>query len=308
MPLTNHPYKYNGVELNESLGLNLYEMDFRQYDPAIARFTSIDPVTHWSMSTYTGFDNNPVYWADPSGADGIINWGNQNEAGAIELAELDHKYGSNHSTTKKKKENKKKNSDVMDIDINKLSENLNIEFGLNSSSNLSVGEAVVNTYLSQIILKVYLDALIELFMSTSGHKTISYIPTSAVRLRTQRVRNWRKAMKQNRNYGSISFSHEYSVNSVAEYSTSGDYGYLYNSGTNVATNNMGADNLVYTNRNSYGDGTFSGYSYILFKDREKNKVGELLFRTEELKDKFIHYFNIVLKEKFKKSLQKKNEN
>ena len=36
-------YKYNGTELEESLGLNLYEMDFRQYDPAIARFTGIDP-------------------------------------------------------------------------------------------------------------------------------------------------------------------------------------------------------------------------------------------------------------------------
>ena len=45
-------------------------MSFRQYDPAIARFTSIDPVTHYSMSTYTAFDNNPVFWADPSGADG----------------------------------------------------------------------------------------------------------------------------------------------------------------------------------------------------------------------------------------------
>jgi hypothetical protein len=27
----------------ESLGLNLYEMDFIQHDPAIARCTSIDP-------------------------------------------------------------------------------------------------------------------------------------------------------------------------------------------------------------------------------------------------------------------------
>ncbi len=62
-------YKYNGKELEESLGLNLYEMDMRGYDPAIARWTSIDPVTHHTMSTYNAFDNNPVYWADPSGAD-----------------------------------------------------------------------------------------------------------------------------------------------------------------------------------------------------------------------------------------------
>ncbi|SNY94433.1 RHS repeat-associated core domain-containing protein [Flagellimonas pacifica] len=62
-------WKYNGVEFEESLGLNLYEMPLRQYDPSIAKWTSIDPVTHFSTSTYTAFDNNPVFWADPSGAD-----------------------------------------------------------------------------------------------------------------------------------------------------------------------------------------------------------------------------------------------
>ncbi|PQJ80278.1 DUF6443 domain-containing protein [Polaribacter porphyrae] len=62
-------WKYNGVEYNESLGLNLYEMDLRMYDPAIGRFNGIDPVVHHSMSTYTAFDNNPAFWADPSGAD-----------------------------------------------------------------------------------------------------------------------------------------------------------------------------------------------------------------------------------------------
>lgn len=44
-------------------------MPFRQYDPAIGRWASIDPVTHHSMSTYTGFDNNLVYRSDPRGAD-----------------------------------------------------------------------------------------------------------------------------------------------------------------------------------------------------------------------------------------------
>lgn len=66
-------YKFNGVELEESLGLDLYEMDVRSYDPAIGRFTSIDPVTHFDYSTYSAFDNNPVFWADPSGADAACN-------------------------------------------------------------------------------------------------------------------------------------------------------------------------------------------------------------------------------------------
>lgn len=41
----------------------------RQYDPAIARWVVMDPVIHHSMSPYNAFDNNPVFWADPSGAD-----------------------------------------------------------------------------------------------------------------------------------------------------------------------------------------------------------------------------------------------
>jgi RHS repeat-associated protein len=66
-------YKYNGIEFQDELGLNLYDMDFRDYDPAIARWTGIDPVTHHNMSPYMAFDGNPVFWADPSGADAIIS-------------------------------------------------------------------------------------------------------------------------------------------------------------------------------------------------------------------------------------------
>ena len=62
-------FKYNSSEYEEVLGLNLYEMDLRSYDPAFARWTSIDPVTHHSMSPYVAFDNNPIFFADPSGAD-----------------------------------------------------------------------------------------------------------------------------------------------------------------------------------------------------------------------------------------------
>ena len=67
-------FKFNGVELNSDMDLGLYEMDFRQYDPTIGRFTSVDPVTHYDYSTFAAFDNNPVFWADPSGADSIYNW------------------------------------------------------------------------------------------------------------------------------------------------------------------------------------------------------------------------------------------
>lgn len=69
-------FKYNGVELEESLGLDLYEMDVRSYDPAIGRFTGNDPVVHHDFSPYQAFDNNPVFWSDPSGADsGVTGFG-----------------------------------------------------------------------------------------------------------------------------------------------------------------------------------------------------------------------------------------
>jgi RHS repeat-associated protein len=66
---SDYQYKYNGKELQDELGLNMYAMDARMYDPAIARWVVQDPVLHYNMSPYNAFDNNPVFWADPSGAD-----------------------------------------------------------------------------------------------------------------------------------------------------------------------------------------------------------------------------------------------
>jgi RHS repeat-associated protein len=66
---TDYQYKYNGKEFQDELGLNMYAMDMRQYDPAIARWVVQDPIVHLNQSPYNSFDNNPVFWADPSGAD-----------------------------------------------------------------------------------------------------------------------------------------------------------------------------------------------------------------------------------------------
>ncbi|MBL0684865.1 DUF6443 domain-containing protein [Aquimarina mytili] len=62
-----HNYKYNNTELEEGLGLNWYEMPLRSYDPTTARWNRQDPVIHHGLSTYNAFDNNPIYYADPSG-------------------------------------------------------------------------------------------------------------------------------------------------------------------------------------------------------------------------------------------------
>ncbi len=50
-------------------------MDLRQYDPAIGRWVVQDPIVHHDFSPYSAFDNNPVYWSDPSGANSVrYNW------------------------------------------------------------------------------------------------------------------------------------------------------------------------------------------------------------------------------------------
>jgi len=67
-----HKFEYNGKEFEESLGYNMLEMNFRHHDPELGRWIVIDPVTHHSMSPYNAFDNNPIFWADPSGADSFV--------------------------------------------------------------------------------------------------------------------------------------------------------------------------------------------------------------------------------------------
>ncbi|MFC5044121.1 RHS repeat domain-containing protein [Aquimarina hainanensis] len=66
-----HNWKYNGKEQNKSLGLNVIEMDWRQYDPAIGRFNVIDPLAdHPFQSDITPYNfswNDPIMYNDPSG-------------------------------------------------------------------------------------------------------------------------------------------------------------------------------------------------------------------------------------------------
>jgi RHS repeat-associated protein len=64
-------YAYNGMELdNEVSGNgNSYTTEFRQYDPRLGRWKSLDPLMAkfpW-MSPYVAFDNNPVFYVDPLG-------------------------------------------------------------------------------------------------------------------------------------------------------------------------------------------------------------------------------------------------
>ncbi|WP_412560625.1 RHS repeat-associated core domain-containing protein [Winogradskyella sp. MIT101101] len=67
---TEHPYKYNGKELNEELGLDWYDFGVRNYDPALGRWFNIDPMAEVmpDQSTYVYALNSPLFFIDPDGA------------------------------------------------------------------------------------------------------------------------------------------------------------------------------------------------------------------------------------------------
>ena len=64
-------YKYNGKELQDELGLNMYDYGARNYDPALCRWMNIDPHSenYLSLSNYVAFANNPILFIDPTGED-----------------------------------------------------------------------------------------------------------------------------------------------------------------------------------------------------------------------------------------------
>jgi RHS repeat-associated protein len=65
-------FGYNGMEKDDevkNLSGSSYTTEFRQYDPRLGRWLSLDPLMAefpW-MSPYVAFDNNPVYFVDPYG-------------------------------------------------------------------------------------------------------------------------------------------------------------------------------------------------------------------------------------------------
>jgi len=65
------PYKYNGKEFDQMHGLNLYDYSARYMEPALGRYTTVDPLAekYYSVSPYVYCGNNPVLFIDPDGRD-----------------------------------------------------------------------------------------------------------------------------------------------------------------------------------------------------------------------------------------------
>lgn len=65
-------YGYNGMEKDdETKGISgsSYTTEFRQYDPRLGRWASLDPLMQMfpGVSPYCAFDNNPIFFIDPYG-------------------------------------------------------------------------------------------------------------------------------------------------------------------------------------------------------------------------------------------------
>ena len=64
-----NPYRYNGKELNEDLGLGWYDYGARWYDPATGRWMGVDALAegYLGWSPYNYVMGNPVIYIDPDG-------------------------------------------------------------------------------------------------------------------------------------------------------------------------------------------------------------------------------------------------
>jgi RHS repeat-associated protein len=59
--------KYNGIEYESSMDLNIGEAFYRTHDPQIGRWWQIDPKPNETISLYAAMDNNPISGSDPLG-------------------------------------------------------------------------------------------------------------------------------------------------------------------------------------------------------------------------------------------------
>jgi len=69
------PYRYNGKEYDHIHGLDWYDYGARSYDPALATWTSVDPLAekYPSISPYVYCHDNPINRIDPTGLADFFN-------------------------------------------------------------------------------------------------------------------------------------------------------------------------------------------------------------------------------------------
>ncbi|WP_338791959.1 RHS repeat-associated core domain-containing protein [Bernardetia sp. MNP-M8] len=77
-------YQFNGmIEREKAFGLELYETANRGYDPQIGRFWQVEPLADLfvGINVYQFGYNNPIYYNDPSGLEGVEGEGSVSPPG-----------------------------------------------------------------------------------------------------------------------------------------------------------------------------------------------------------------------------------
>lgn len=71
---SDYRFGFNGMEGDDEVKgtRNSSTTYFRQYDSRLGKWLSLDPVFHPWQSSYSAFNNNPIFYKDPAGAEGEV--------------------------------------------------------------------------------------------------------------------------------------------------------------------------------------------------------------------------------------------